>query len=116
MMLPDIAGIINSWIAGKHFYKKSSEDLAGAVEELKDFVRTELERSMGSLLKSASPEQRATVMSTVETTTSAIIDTYMSTMKEPFSMKATVETSVAPKIIDPSTEEPEDMGPGRTGG
>ena len=114
MMLPDIAGIINSWIAGRHFHKKGSEDLAGAVEELKDFVRTELERSMGSLLKSASLEQRATVMNAVGTTTSAIIDTYMSTMKEPFSMNATVETSVTP--IDPSTGEPGDKGPRYPGG
>ena len=112
----DPIGAANTWIAARHFYKKSSDDLAGAVEELKDYFHAEFMRMVDPLLKHASTEQRETIMSTVENSTTALVNAYMSTVKEPFSMTGSAETSVPPKVIDSSAKEPEDMGPGRTGG
>ena len=104
MIIPDIAGIVNSWWVARHFYKKSSEDMAGAFEDLKADLSAKLTRMLEPLLKQASQEQRATMMSTVESTTAALVRTYIKSVHEPFSMKATVETKAPPDmdIIGPS--------------
>ena len=98
----DPVGFINSWIVGRHFYKKGSEDLAEAKEELKDYVDKALKRTIDPLLKRASPEQREAIMSTVENSTAAIVHTYMATIVGPSTVGST-EPSGAPNVIDPST-------------
>jgi len=114
-MIPDVISIINSWIVGRHFQKKSEENMEEAVEELKSHVTAEVTRLLEPLLKKASSEQRASVMSTVENSTTAIVNEYISTVVKPFSLRGSAEMQ-GPNTNITDSSDGEGVGPKRSAG
>lgn len=111
-MLPDIVGIINSWLAGKHFHNKGSEELAKMKEELKGYIDNALHKAIAPLLKQATSEQRNIVYSAIENSTEAITDKIIS-LSGTITAQSNVSGMLSVNGIDRSSIKPKpSAGPG----